>query len=216
MMSAVSAGHYETRYGRRGPGNLAGIAVAVAMHVAAVLLLLQYEPARRALTDVVPIMVSLITPVIEKTPEPPKPPPVKPAVRKPLEPAPVLAAAAEAPAPYAAPPPPAPEVIAPPAPVALPVVITPPNFNADYLRNPPPAYPYSARRQGQQGKVILRVLVNTAGLPSEVELRMRSGVPALDEAALEAVRKWRFVPARQGTQPVAAWVLVPIVFTLER
>lgn len=212
-MSPAFARHYDdTRYGRRGPGNLTGIAVAVALHVAAVLFLLQYEPARKALSDAMPIMVSLITPVVEK---PAEPLPVKPMIRKPLEPAPVFSAAAEAPAPYFAPPP-APEQIAPPAPVAPPVVITPPNFNADYLRNPPPAYPYTARRQGLQGKVVMRVLVGTDGVPDQVQVRTSSGVAVLDEAALDAVRNWRFVPARQGAQPVAAWVLVPINFTLER
>jgi protein TonB len=164
-------------------------------------------------------MVSLITPVVEKPQEPHKQRQLKPKVEprpNPIEPAPVLTAPAEAPAPYVAPPPPptppAPEPIAPPAPVALPVV--PPDFNASYLRNPPPAYPYSARRMGQQGKVVLRVLVNTAGLPDKVELRTGSGTAALDDAALDAVRNWRFVPARQGDTPVAAWVLVPIVFSL--
>jgi protein TonB len=91
----------------------------------------------------------------------------------------------------------------------------PPNFNAAYLNNPPPAYPVTARRMGQQGKVILRVLVNPAGTADKVELRTSSGFDRLDDAALDAVRRWRFVPARQGDQPVTAWVLVPIVFTLE-
>jgi protein TonB len=204
-------------YGQRGPGNAAGIVVAVAMHAAAIGFLLQYEPTRRAIGDAMPIMVNLITPVAEKPQEPPKPLPVKPRVveKKPFEPAPVLTAPAEAPAPYVAPPPPpASEPIAAPAPVTLPVV--PPDFNAAYLRNPPPAYPYQARRLGQQGKVVLHVLVNTAGLPDKVELRASSGTGSLDEAALDAVRNWRFVPAKQGDKPVAAWVLVPIVFSLSR
>lgn len=204
-------------YGQRGPGNVAGIAVAVALHVAALGFLLQYEPARKALTDAVPIMVNLITPVVEKPQEPPKPLPMKPRVvePRPAEPAPVLAAPAEAPAPYVAPPPPpAPEPVVQLAPRALPVV--PPDFSAAYLRNPPPAYPYSARRMGQQGKVMLRVLVNSSGAAEKVELRASSGTGALDDAALEAVKGWRFVPARQGDKPVAAWVLVPIVFSLNR
>ena len=217
MSPSASAAHYDAFHGRRTPGKLTGLAVVVALHAGAILFLLQYEPARRALADAMPIMVSLITPVAEKPAEPPKPLPVRPKMQKALpDPAPVLAAPVEAPALAVAPPAPASEPVVAPAPVAPPVAVTPPSFNADYLRNPPPAYPYMARRLGQQGKVILRVLVGPAGLPSQVELRTSSGVGTLDEAALDAVRNWRFVPARQGTQAVAAWELVPIAFTLER
>jgi protein TonB len=68
---------------------------------------------------------------------------------------------------------------------------------------------------GQQGKVMLRVLVNSNGTTDKVEIRSSSGFDRLDDAALDAVRRWRFVPARQGDRPVAAWVLVPIIFALE-
>jgi protein TonB len=93
--------------------------------------------------------------------------------------------------------------------------VIPPSFNAAYLNNPPPAYPSVSRRMGQQGKVMLRVLVNASGTTDKVEIRSSSGFERLDDAALDAVRHWRFVPARQGDRPVAAWVLVPIIFTLE-
>ena len=92
----------------------------------------------------------------------------------------------------------------------------PPSFTADYLSNPPPAYPLLSRRIGEQGRVILRVLVDVQGQPARVELRASSGHERLDAAALETVQRWKFVPARQGDQPVAAWVLVPIVFSLSR
>lgn len=218
MNPSASAARYDAFHDQRGPGKLTGLAVVAALHAGAILFLLQYEPARKALADAMPIMVSLITPVAERPVEPPKPLPVRAKIQKTApDPAPVLAAPVEAPAPAVAPPlATAAEPVAAPAPVAPPVAVTPPNFNADYLRNPPPAYPYMARRQGQQGKVILRVLVSPAGLPGQVEIRTSSGVGSLDDAALDAVRNWRFVPARQGTQAVAAWVLVPIAFTLER
>ncbi len=54
-----------------------------------------------------------------------------------------------------------------------------------------------------------------AGRAETVDVRTSSGSPRLDNAALETVRRWRFVPARQGDHAVAAWVLVPINFTLE-
>lgn len=91
----------------------------------------------------------------------------------------------------------------------------PPTFNADYLHNPKPQYPHASRRMREQGRVVLRVRVSAAGLPEEVLLRDSSGYRRLDQAALEAVRAWRFVPARRGPQQIDAWVLVPLVFSLE-
>lgn len=93
--------------------------------------------------------------------------------------------------------------------------LTPPVFNAGYLRNPPPRYPISARRNGEQGTVTLRVLVDREGLPASVAVEKTSGFAPLDNAAREAVRAWRFAPARRGNQAVEAWVLVPVVFRLE-
>jgi protein TonB len=93
--------------------------------------------------------------------------------------------------------------------------ITPPAFNATYLRNPAPRYPWIARRNGEEGTVTLRVLVTREGLPARVSVERSSGSGHLDSAALETVKTWRFVPARQGRESIEAWVLVPIVFRLE-
>jgi len=99
------------------------------------------------------------------------------------------------------------------APVDAPV--TPPLFNAAYLRNPAPAYPVMARRSGDQGTVMLKVLVSPDGAPLRVELDQSSGSKSLDGAAQEAVKGWRFVPARRASQNIEAWVRVPVVFKLE-
>jgi protein TonB len=106
---------------------------------------------------------------------------------------------------------------APPEPQSAPAAaeVTPPGFNAAYLRNPPPRYPLVARRAGEQGTVMLKVLVTRDGLPARVDIEKTSGSVHLDNAALEAVRAWRFLPARQGADPIEAWVLVPIAFRLE-
>lgn len=96
---------------------------------------------------------------------------------------------------------------APPAP-------TQPRFDADYLNNPDPRYPALSRRLREQGVVMLRVYVLPNGLPETVELKRSSGSVRLDEAALAAVRQWRFLPARSGEVAVAAWVLVPVSFSL--
>jgi len=93
--------------------------------------------------------------------------------------------------------------------------LTLPTFDAAYLRNPPPRYPSVARRNGDQGTVMLKVLVSPEGVPARVELDKSSGSSPLDSAALDAVKAWRFVPARRGAQNVEAWVRVPVVFRLE-
>jgi protein TonB len=119
-------------------------------------------------------------------------------------------AAAAPPAP--SPTPPAP--VRPPATSAAPPQLVPPSFTAAYLTNPAPAYPVLSRRMGEEGKVILRVYVNEEGSAARIELRTSSGHPRLDEAAMDAVRKWKFVPARRADSPVGAWVLLPISFSL--
>jgi periplasmic protein TonB len=48
-----------------------------------------------------------------------------------------------------------------------------------------------------------------------VQVRSSSGSTRLDEAARETVKRWKFVPARRGSEPVPAWVLIPISFRLE-
>ncbi|WP_291271735.1 energy transducer TonB [Geothrix sp.] len=93
--------------------------------------------------------------------------------------------------------------------------IVPPRFDAAYLQNPPPDYPSLSRRLGEEGRIILRVLISPEGLPRDIQLQASSGFPRLDQAALQTVRRWRFAPAMRGEEPLAAWVLVPIRFNLE-
>ena len=108
----------------------------------------------------------------------------------------------------------APNSVAAAAPAVAPERVVAPDFRAAYLNNPPPAYPRIARRNGEQGTVTLRVHVSTDGIPAQVELERSSGSNALDSAALETVKNWRFAPARRAGDPVAAWVIVPVIFRL--
>ena len=89
------------------------------------------------------------------------------------------------------------------------------SFNAAYLHNPVPDYPSVSRRLGEQGKVLLRVQVTVDGAAGSVALQTSSGSTRLDQAALEAVKKWRFVPAKRGGQAVSASVVVPVSFSIE-
>lgn len=102
---------------------------------------------------------------------------------------------------------------APPAPA--PVALTAARFDADYLNNPAPVYPPLSRKSQEEGKVLLQVQVSANGEAESVQIKQSSGYPRLDEAAMKAVRKWRFVPARRGTEAVASSVVVPLTFRLE-
>lgn len=91
----------------------------------------------------------------------------------------------------------------------------PPRVDVSYLDNPTPAYPPLSRRLGEQGRVLLRVLVDASGNVEAVEIQSSSGHRRLDEAAAAAVRQWRFLPARHGARPVIGWALVPVQFELQ-
>ncbi|MGE8326542.1 energy transducer TonB [Pseudomonas urmiensis] len=167
-------------------------------------------------------------PVVEPPPpapappivEPPPPPVVDELAAKPApkpvpkpkpKPAPKPVAKPE-PKPVETPPPPvaAPAPVAPPAPAP----VTPPSANAAYLKNPAPEYPQMAQRRGWEGTVLLRVEVLASGRPGQIQIQKSSGRDALDAAALAAVKRWSFVPAKQGDVAQSGWVSVPIDFKL--
>jgi protein TonB len=89
-----------------------------------------------------------------------------------------------------------------------------PVFNAEYLNNPAPYYPALARRKGNQGKVLLSVLVKVDVTPALVQVSHSSGSHDLDEAALDAVKQWKFIPARSKGKSVEASVVVPVEFKI--
>jgi periplasmic protein TonB len=77
-----------------------------------------------------------------------------------------------------------------------------------------PSYPASARRLGIEGTALLRVFVDAKGHVGDVVVKQSAGHPDLDRAAADAVRRWRFDPARQGADAVAMWVELPVEFHL--
>jgi len=103
-----------------------------------------------------------------------------------------------------------------PVPETAGVAAIPPNFIAAYLDNPPPVYSQLSRRLRESGTVLLRVRVSVEGRSEQVGIEQGSGFERLDQAAVEAVRRWRFVPAKQGEQAIAASVIVPINFRLDQ
>lgn len=216
----------------RSPGVLAAVLLA---HAAMLGLLLTHTRAPQSVALPAPLFVRLIEPAVTPpapviaAPPPPQASPPPPRPTPPPKLPPVLTATPPLPQPVApsAPAPRLPEpaaetprVDAEPAPAAAPVEtprpapLVQPRFNADYLDNPKPPYPSISRRMGEEGEVRLRVYVDASGAAQRVEIERTSGFARLDQAALDTVKRWRFVPARQGDQPVAAWVIVPIQFTL--
>ncbi len=89
-----------------------------------------------------------------------------------------------------------------------------PVFDAEYLKNPAPVYPISAKSRNIQGKVFIDVLVKVDGTPDRVVVSRSSGSDVLDQAALSAVKKWRFIPAKRGDKSVEASVVVPVEFKI--
>ena len=225
------------RYGSSGglSRNAVIAGSVVVLHVAA-LWALQSGLLRRAAEIIVPaeVLSEFIAP-----PAPPAPPPPKPAPPPPPKPAPPKAAPRPAPMPVAVPSPapapnaptgivepqpPAPPIEAPAAPPApapappappAPPKIELPSSDAAYLNNPKPTYPAISKRLGEQGKVVLRVLIGTDGLPQKVEVNKSSGFERLDRQAQDAVMRWRFVPGKRNGVPETMWNLVPVNFVLE-
>jgi periplasmic protein TonB len=93
--------------------------------------------------------------------------------------------------------------------------LVPPRPVAGMETNRAPVYPESARRRGEEGRVMLRVDVSAEGTPLDVSVAGTSGHASLDSAALSAVRQWRFIPATQAGRSVAAVAEVPVRFHLD-
>ena len=194
--------------------GLSGVLV-VTVHVV-ILALLVYAAVRPDVTAPIrALAVRMIEPEAAKPPklDLPKPVPPQPAARKVQTPPPVMTAAKRDDAAASFVVAPQPEPVAAPL-IQAPVPITAARFDADYLQNPKPVYPAMSRRLGEEGKVVLRVRVSAQGLSLSVEVTKSSGFLRLDDAARAAVERWRFVPARQGNEPIEASVLVPLNFTL--
>lgn len=195
------------------------LSATLAFHAAAFLLLLAPPVLRQVLP--VPPSIPLTVLVQEPTPppkplpvlDPPKPPPPRRALPKAP---PVLPPRQYVPLPTAE-----------ATPMAEPAPGEPPGPSADiaagdtaptplgYATRHPVPYPALAKRRGEQGTVLLRVLIGGDGVPQRVEIERSSGSALLDRAAREAVSKWQFTPGTRNGVPYAAWGLVPIEFRLD-
>ena len=218
--------------------NLLIASGVVLFHVGA-LWALQSGLLRRTVELVVPVALlsEIITPPAPKVEVPapapapelphPKQPELKkvaPAPRPVARPDPAPAPAPAAPAMPAQPEPATPSAAAPvaaapapaPAPTAAASKVELPSSDAEYLRNPKPPYPPMSKRLGEQGKVVVRVLIGVDGSAKDATIKQGSGYDRLDETARQTVLKWRFVPGKRGGTAEAMWFDVPINFVLEQ
>ncbi|WP_348754142.1 energy transducer TonB [uncultured Aquincola sp.] len=206
----------------------AGIVVA---HVAALWALLQVDAVRQAVAEVAPIVVDMVAPPAPVPTPPPPPPPPQPRPKTPPAPAPIIAAApSPSPTPptfVAPPPPPEPpvpqQVFTPPAPPAPPAPAPAPAgpkvVPASALRwrvQPPIEVPLASRRMGESGTVVLRVVVDTRGMPAQWSVIRSSGYPRLDANATSAMAQARFEPCTENGVAVVCESTATLSYELER
>jgi protein TonB len=83
------------------------------------------------------------------------------------------------------------------------------------LRSTEPPYPTISQRMSEEGVVLVRATITPYGTIGDVVVQTSSGFPRLDDAAIKAVREWRFAPAMRGSQAIAGTVIVPVRFSLK-
>ncbi len=89
-------------------------------------------------------------------------------------------------------------------------------FEHESLNNEQPQYPKISRKRGDEGQVLLEVFVESNGLVARVDLVQSSSHPLLDKAAIDAIKKWQFIPAKKFGQFISSSVLVPVTFKLNK
>ncbi len=212
------------------PGGLAGLLPAKFAPLAAIVLvhaLVFYAFYSGMLRQVA--QVALPHEVFVTFVSPPAPPPAAlpkmaalaapmPAVTMPLPPIPVAVENTITPPPVAAAP--AERIAAAPAPMsaaAVPAAITAPRLltsGVEYVQAPQLVYPAASKRMNEQGKVVLRVLVNEKGQPTQVAVHSSSGFARLDEAGRLATLRAVFKPHVEDGRAIAVYVDVLLNFQL--
>lgn len=84
-----------------------------------------------------------------------------------------------------------------------------------YRVPPQPQMPRASQRLNEQGRVVVRVLIDTQGRPTQMTVEQSSGFDRLDREALRAISQSQFFPYQENGRALAAWVRIPIVFKLD-
>ncbi len=224
--------------------RVAVMAAVIFFHVGGAWALMSIEPTKIEVGDVASMEVRMVPSEQpaqaqpESEPELPPPPDDTPPPKVPMLESMVSPPMPDLPPPQFPVPPPPPKPKAPPPPKPKPAQVTPPNdappaqasaapatsnaprvmsaSQVGYLTPPSAVYPRRSQAAGEKGKVMVRVLVDASGRPAQVAVQTSSGFPALDEAAVSALRAARFKPYSENGVAQPVWVLAPIDFVLQR
>jgi protein TonB len=199
------------------PSRSAALLAVIVIHAAAIGGLLAYEVSPGEHVTETVIQASILPAATPEATEPALPPiaewePVLPEVPLPKLALEQRSTAITLPTPVAKP-----QIAAPSARIAA--ADAPPIFDAQavgYLVPPAPRYPPASRRAREEGEVLVRVLIDIDGRPSEIRILRSSGYARLDDAAVEAVRAALFRPYVAAGRARAAYVRVPVEFALRR
>lgn len=216
IRAAVLPSEPRSTYGANRRPNWAWIVAILLVHVALLYGLVKFD-----VIQVAPQKKALVVDLIAEPPAPPvqkpEPQPVVVEQAEPVMVAPpqIIQTAAPPPPPQimvtTAPPPP--KVVAAPAPPAGPVMVG--DLDERLLEGRPPRYPVDSRRKREQGTVVVRLLIGTDGRVQQISIAQSSGFARLDQAAIQAIRDWRWQPIIRDGQPVEVRGLYSMPFTLK-
>ncbi|HEX7876617.1 MAG TPA: energy transducer TonB [Sphingobium sp.] len=211
-----------SRYGERRSPNWLVIALILIAHAVLITAIMQARQAAQRREEARLSVVNLTPPPPPPEEQTPPPPPSTPKV---VAPPPIVQVPVPQPVKVATTPEPSPSVpttrtiIAPPAPVAVtaaaPSIVQGGDLSAQMVAGKPPRYPIESRRKREQGTVVLALTLGTDGAVESVVVAHSSGFSRLDDAARDAVRRWRWRPTIQQGQPVRVKGVVEIPFVIQ-
>jgi len=205
-MNAVTAtsGFFDNdRFGRVGSRGVSLLLIAAA-HVALIYAIANLSRVVPAL-EAVPILAEILPEVPQERETPPPPQPKFVAMELPAMEPPIVQFTEEAPS----------RAITMVVSEAPPVVDAAPRVVSDvaYVKAPSPRYPTESRRLGEEGMVLLRVVIDEAGRANRIEIQRSSGHSRLDDAARAAVQSALFRPYVENGVARAVLATIPIEFT---
>lgn len=213
--SAASVlGQPRIAYGAGSNPNWGAILTIVLVHLVAFYALVKFDVIHIAAKPKV-LVVDLIAEPPVPPAEKPKPEPVVVEKVQPLvvTPAPIVQTLAPPPPIKVTMTPPPPRPVAVAAPPTGPVTVG--NLDETLLDGRPPRYPMESRRKKEQGTVVLRLLIGTDGRVHDISIAQSSGFERLDQAALQAIRGWRWRPTVRDGEPVEVRGLYSMPFALQ-
>lgn len=209
------------RYGEGSRFNWSGALLTVLLHAILItaFFMIKNHVVQKREQRLTVVNLTPASPPPPSTPEQPVPQKVAVVSPRPIvhipQPSPVMMPTVPDPVPQPTPPAPPSASNAPPAPPAPPAIIQSANLISKMVSGNPPRYPVESRRKHEQGTVVLSLTLGFDGRVASIKVSNSSGFDRLDDAALSAVRKWRWEPILRGGQPVMVQGVVEIPFVLQ-